>query len=72
MRTDIKTTELRDTIEGGKALDVIYSDGTKRKLDLKRLKGHRRMLRGQRKNINAEIAVVDEQIAMVEEAISKS
>jgi hypothetical protein len=67
----IERTELRINVDGEPVLDVIYTNGIKRKLDQDKLKKQLKRLRTQRKAIKAEIEQVDELLAMIDTEVTK-
>lgn len=72
MAREISKTELRTNVMGKPVLDVIYTDGTKRKFDSEKLTIRRKRLRERRRAINKDIKVVDDMLTMVDEAVTKN
>lgn len=63
MRTDIVTTQMRKDYKGQDVLDVIFSDGTKKKIVPVQLQQKRAYLASKIITRQAEIDAIDEEIA---------
>lgn len=63
--------ELRTNHEGGSVLDLIYDDGTKRKLDLSKLQDKKTRLVRTKEALVHDESIVDDEIKQIEDEVKK-
>ena len=72
MAKTIEKTELRKKFGGGDIIDVIYTDGTKRKIDPVAVNKKKAQLQAQQTEITDQIGLLDDDLALVEAETKKA
>jgi transcriptional regulator NrdR family protein len=70
MENKISKKEMRKNITGGDVLDVIYEDGTKKKLDKQKLSFKKTRIEQKRVVSQNEISRIDDNIALINEEVA--
>ena len=71
MRIDIETTEKRKRVGGGHVLDVIFSDGTKRKYDPEKMAREKKRLTSLQVTTQQSLDTVTADLTFVEDELNK-